>query len=138
LFLTVMSGLFAKTSLSVCTPWFKNTVIHSFSVTDLGMWEYQFLLFQILIYCILSSADVYIHYHVVLCIHSLPVAHRDVRWSIVSSYSLHSRHLLSISVFKILLLLLSYHLDHRNHHILLTLNCISLHMRKSAWCSFSH
>jgi hypothetical protein len=42
LFLTIMSGLFAKTSLSVCIPWFYKTVISSCSVTDLRMWEYQF------------------------------------------------------------------------------------------------
>jgi hypothetical protein len=32
----------------------------------------SFLLFESPIYCILSNADVYILYHVVLCIHSLP------------------------------------------------------------------
>jgi hypothetical protein len=42
LLLTIMSGLFAKTSLSVCIPWFHKTVISSCSVTGLGMWEYQF------------------------------------------------------------------------------------------------
>jgi hypothetical protein len=29
------------------------------------------------------------------------MGHPDVRWSIVSSYSLHSRHLLSISSFRV-------------------------------------
>jgi hypothetical protein len=38
----IMSGLFARTPLSACTPWFHNAVIPSCSVTDLGMWEYQF------------------------------------------------------------------------------------------------
>jgi hypothetical protein len=37
-----MSGLFARTSLSVCTPWFHSTVISSWWHTNLGMWEYQF------------------------------------------------------------------------------------------------
>jgi hypothetical protein len=41
LFLIIMSGLFAKTSLSVCIPWLHKTVISSCSVTGLGMWEYQ-------------------------------------------------------------------------------------------------
>jgi hypothetical protein len=38
----LMSGLFARTSVPVCIPWFHNTVVSSRSVTDLGMWEYQF------------------------------------------------------------------------------------------------
>jgi hypothetical protein len=42
LFLIIMSGLFARTSLSVCTPWFHSSVISSCSHTGLGMWEYQF------------------------------------------------------------------------------------------------
>jgi hypothetical protein len=32
---------------------------------------YLFLLFQLIFSCILSSADVYILYHVLLCIHSI-------------------------------------------------------------------
>jgi hypothetical protein len=71
-FLAIMSGLFAKTSLSVCIPWFHKTVTSSCSVTGLGMWEFQFSAVSIPIYCILSSADVYILYRVLLCIHSLP------------------------------------------------------------------
>jgi hypothetical protein len=42
LFLTIMSGLFARSSLSVCTPWSHNTLIPSCSVTGLGMWDHQF------------------------------------------------------------------------------------------------
>jgi hypothetical protein len=42
LFLIIMSGLFARTSLSVCTPWFHSTVISSSWHTDSGMWVYQF------------------------------------------------------------------------------------------------
>jgi hypothetical protein len=36
LFLAIMSGLFARTSLSVCTPWFHNSVVHLRSIADLG------------------------------------------------------------------------------------------------------
>jgi hypothetical protein len=42
LFLIIMSGLFARTSLSVCIPWFHSTVISSCWRTGWGMWEYQF------------------------------------------------------------------------------------------------
>jgi hypothetical protein len=42
LFLIIMLGLFARTSLSVFTPWFHSTVISSSWHTGLGMWEYQF------------------------------------------------------------------------------------------------
>jgi hypothetical protein len=42
LFLTIMSGLFARSSLSVCTPWSNNTLIPSCSVAGLGMWDHQF------------------------------------------------------------------------------------------------
>jgi hypothetical protein len=42
LFLIIMPGLFARTSLSVCTPWFHSTVISSCWHTGLGMWEYYF------------------------------------------------------------------------------------------------
>jgi hypothetical protein len=37
LFLIIMSGLFATTSLSVCTFRFHDTITPSCSVTDLGM-----------------------------------------------------------------------------------------------------
>jgi hypothetical protein len=57
LFLTIMSGLFARTSLSVCTPWFNNAVISSCSVTDLGMWEYQFIVIIIIIIIILLPSS---------------------------------------------------------------------------------
>jgi hypothetical protein len=42
LFLIIMSGLFARTSLSVFTPWFHSTLISSCWHPDFGMWEYQF------------------------------------------------------------------------------------------------
>jgi hypothetical protein len=42
LFLIIMLGLFARTSLSVCIPWFHSTFISSCWHTGLGMWEYQF------------------------------------------------------------------------------------------------
>jgi hypothetical protein len=42
MFLIIMSGLFARTSLSVCIPWFHSTVISSCWHTGWGMWEYQF------------------------------------------------------------------------------------------------
>jgi hypothetical protein len=42
MFLIIMSALFTRTSLSVCTPWFHSTVISSCWHTGLGMWEYQF------------------------------------------------------------------------------------------------
>jgi hypothetical protein len=37
LFWTIMSGPFAVTSLSVCTPWFHHTVTSSCSHTGLGV-----------------------------------------------------------------------------------------------------
>jgi hypothetical protein len=42
MFLIIMSGLFARTSLSVWTPWFHSTVVSSCWNTNLGTWEYQF------------------------------------------------------------------------------------------------
>jgi hypothetical protein len=41
LFLIIMSGLFTRPSLSVCTPWFHSTVMSSCWHIGLGMWEYQ-------------------------------------------------------------------------------------------------
>jgi hypothetical protein len=45
-FLIIMSSLFARTSLSVCTPWFHSTVIASCWHTGLGTWECQFSVFS--------------------------------------------------------------------------------------------
>jgi uncharacterized membrane protein len=62
-----MSGLFAKTSLSVCIPWFHKTVISSCSVTGLGMWEYQFIIIIIIIIIIIGvmlDSKLYFHHHV--------------------------------------------------------------------------
>jgi hypothetical protein len=42
LFLIIMSGLFARTSLSGCISWFQSTVISSCWHAGLGTWEYQF------------------------------------------------------------------------------------------------
>jgi hypothetical protein len=42
MFLIIMSGLFARNSLSVYISWFHITVISSCWHTGLGMWEYQF------------------------------------------------------------------------------------------------
>jgi hypothetical protein len=43
MFLIIMLDLlFARTSLSVCIPWFHSTVISLCWHTGLGMWEYQF------------------------------------------------------------------------------------------------
>jgi hypothetical protein len=39
LVLIIMSGLFARTSLSVCTPWFHSNVISSCWHTGLGMFS---------------------------------------------------------------------------------------------------
>jgi len=41
LFLTIISGLFAVTSLSVCTSWFHNIVTSPTSYTDMGMCVYH-------------------------------------------------------------------------------------------------
>jgi hypothetical protein len=69
------------------------------------MWEYQF--------SVVSMPNV-LHIEKCRCVQTLSclitysffarMGHPDVRWSIVSSYSLHIRHLLSISSFKIFLL----------------------------------
>jgi hypothetical protein len=56
-FLVIISGLFAKTSLSVCSPWFHNTVISSCSHTGLGTYEYQLSGTSIRIPYILSNAN---------------------------------------------------------------------------------
>jgi hypothetical protein len=42
LFLIIISGLFAVTSVSVCTPWFHNTVTSSCSHTSLGVFFYYY------------------------------------------------------------------------------------------------
>jgi hypothetical protein len=62
LFFTIMSGLFAKTSLSVYIPWFHKTVIlvSSCSFTGLDMWEYQFsavFILLLLLLLLLSSSS---------------------------------------------------------------------------------
>jgi hypothetical protein len=72
------------------------------SVSDLGMWEYQFSV---------VSIHNFMHIEKCRCVHTLSchiiysffarMGHLDIRWSIVSSNPLHSRHLLSISCFKI-------------------------------------
>jgi hypothetical protein len=73
LFFTIMSGLFTRTSLSVCISWFHSTVTSSCWHTGLGMWEYQFSVVSMsLFFYILSNVDVYRLYHVLLCTHSLP------------------------------------------------------------------
>jgi hypothetical protein len=61
-FLINMSGLFAKTSLSVCIPWFHKTITSSYSVTGLGMfisvisvyyyyYYYYYYYFKVLLGC---------------------------------------------------------------------------------------
>jgi hypothetical protein len=67
-----MSGLFSRTSLSVCIPWFHNIIISSWWHTGLGMWEYQFSTVSMPVVYILSNVDVYRLYHVLLSILSLP------------------------------------------------------------------
>jgi len=62
------------------------------------------LLFQCLVLCILSNANVHKLYDVSLSAHSSPKWTQKVGWSIVSSCSLHNCHLLSVSSFKILFL----------------------------------
>ena len=56
LLLIIISGLFAVTSLSVCTAWFHNTATSpsSYTVCTICLW------FQCLRLCILSSANVII------------------------------------------------------------------------------
>jgi len=46
LFLIIISGLFAVTSLSVCTAWFHNTVTSPSSYTGLGMYVYHLSMFS--------------------------------------------------------------------------------------------
>jgi hypothetical protein len=65
LFLIIMSGLFARTSLSVCNPWFHSTVISSCWHTGLGGIT-SFVLFQCLMFCILNNVYVYRLYRVLL------------------------------------------------------------------------
>jgi hypothetical protein len=72
LLLAITSSLFARTSLSVYTISIHNTITSHFQLPTWVCGSTSFLLFQFFISCILSSADVYILYHVLLCIHSLP------------------------------------------------------------------
>jgi hypothetical protein len=88
LFLTIMSDLFARTSLSVCTPWFHNTVTPSCSVTDLSMPEYQISV---------VSVPNFLRIEKCRCVHTLSlrimysfltrVGYPDVRLWTVCSYS---------------------------------------------------
>ena len=71
LFLIIISGLFAVTSLSVCTAWFHNTVTSPASYTGLGMCAIC-LRFQCQRLCKLSSVNVYKLYRVSLNIRSSP------------------------------------------------------------------
>ena len=70
LFLIIISGLFALTSLSVCTAWFHNTVTSPSSYTGLGMCVHHLSVVSML--CISSSANVYKLYRVSLNIRSSP------------------------------------------------------------------
>jgi hypothetical protein len=72
MFLIIVSGLFARTSLSVCIPRFHSAVISSCWHAALGIWEYQFSVVSMLNIFFLSNIDVYRLYHVLLHIHSLP------------------------------------------------------------------
>jgi len=94
LFLIVISGLFAVTSLSVCTAWFHNTATSPSSYTGLGMCVCTICLwFQCLRLCILSNANVYRLYRVSLNVRSLP------KWGIPrlsGQYFLHVVYITSI------------------------------------------
>jgi len=78
LFLIIISGLFSVTSLSVCNPWFDNTVTYC---SHTGVWVYACVctrhLSVVLIprLCIVSNANVHKH-----CV-SLRT-HSSSRWSI--------------------------------------------------------
>ena len=76
LFLIIISGQFAATSLSACTAWFHNTVIFSCSYTGLCacVWVcvYHWSSFRRLGLCILSNANVHTLYRLSLRTHSSP------------------------------------------------------------------
>jgi hypothetical protein len=69
LFLTTISGLFATTSLSVCTPWLHNIVTSSCSHSGLCVCFYHL---SVMSMPILNNVNVQQLYHVSLSIHSSP------------------------------------------------------------------
>ena len=78
LFLISISGLFAITSLSECTAWFRNTVTFCCSYTGSCVCVCACCLsFQCLGLCILSNTNLYILYSVSVSITSSP------KWSII-------------------------------------------------------
>ena len=106
----IMSGLLLGIVLSVCICWFHNMgTLHPWLVsTDFGACPYQ---------CFLSNCTpVSLHMLKCSCAHTLSclfiycsfasIGHADIMWSIVSSNCWQSLHLLSVSVFSILLFLL--------------------------------
>ena len=109
--LTVVAGLFAITSVSVCTSWWRNTVTSSYSHTGLRACacvraRTTFQLFRCIVLCILSNVNVHQLYRVSLNTHSSPemTTQPQVRWSILSSCCWPDRHLLTVSSLKIVIL----------------------------------
>jgi hypothetical protein len=73
LFLIIISGLFAATSLCVCTPWFHNTVPASCSHTGVCVCaraRARYLSFRCLLVCVLSSVNAHQLYRFSVNIHS--------------------------------------------------------------------
>jgi hypothetical protein len=77
LFLIIISGLFALTSLSVCTPWFHNPVTSSCSHTGACVCVCVCVCtiypsFRCPVLCILSNVNAHHLYRVSLSVHSSP------------------------------------------------------------------
>jgi len=78
LFLIIVSGLFAVTSLSLCTAHFHNTLIVPCSYTGLGMCVCTICLsFQCQELCILSNETVHAH----VSLFFIRMEQPEVRWS---------------------------------------------------------
>jgi hypothetical protein len=99
LFLIIMSRKFARTCLFVCTPWFHHTVMLSYQLSNVGVPVFCYFSSWFLTYWVMEMCTYLIMYSFLAW-----VGHPDIRWSVVSSYSLHRWHLLSVSCFKIFLL----------------------------------
>jgi len=69
-FLIILSGLFAVTSLSVCTAWFYNTVTSPSSYTGLGMCVLLLLLLLLLYFvCVIGQFTLVRRWAAILCQH---------------------------------------------------------------------
>ena len=104
----IMSGLLLETVLSVCTCWFYNMVILPpwLVSTDFGHVHTSVFVQLYWFPCICWSVVV----HTLSCLFMYcsfaSIGHVDIMWSIVSSNCWQSLHLLSVSVFNIIIIII--------------------------------